>query len=106
MAVVKNIFISQPMKGKSAEGIQATRQKAISALREVYGNGVHILDTFFADFQGNRLQFLGKSILEGLAFSDLAVFIDDWEKYDGCRCEHFIATQYGVKCIYYNTWSV
>ncbi|MHB9296844.1 hypothetical protein PilKf_02627 [Pillotina sp. SPG140] len=21
--------------------------------------------------------------------------------YDGCRCEHFIAAQYGVQCLYY-----
>jgi hypothetical protein len=93
------------MKGKSAEGIVETRQRVIDALHSVYGNDVKTLDTFFSDFKGNRLQFLGKSILEGLALADVAVFVDDWEKYEGCRCEHFIAAQYGVKCIYYSSWS-
>ena len=105
MSIVKNIFISQPMKGKSADGILETRRRVIAALHSVYGSDVAIIDTFFSDYKGNRLQFLGKSISEGLALADVAVFVDDWEKYDGCRCEHFIATQYGVKCIYYSTWS-
>ena len=105
MSIIKNIFISQPMKGKSADGILETRRRVIDALHSVYGSDVTIIDTFFSDYTGNRLQFLGKSISEGLAFADVAVFVDDWEKYDGCRCEHFIATQYGVKCIYYNSWS-
>jgi hypothetical protein len=105
MTGIKNIFISQPVKGRSAEGIKKTRKRVIDALRAVYGKDVNILNTFFASFFGNRLEFLGKSIMEGLAKADLAVFIDDWEKYDGCRCEHFIATQYGVKCIYFNTWT-
>jgi hypothetical protein len=104
MSIVKNIFISQPMKGRSVEGIKETRRKVIDALGYVYGKDVKILDTFFSDFTGNRLQFLGKSIMEGLALADIAVFVNDWEKYDGCRCEHFIATQYGVKCIYYSIW--
>ncbi|GHU82433.1 hypothetical protein FACS189468_6650 [Spirochaetia bacterium] len=105
MITIKNIFISQPMKGRSAEGIKETRQKVITALHSAYGNNVKIFDTFFSGFFGNRLQFLGKSITEGLALADIAVFVDDWEKYDGCRCEHFIATQYGIKCIYYSTWT-
>jgi hypothetical protein len=105
MTIIKKIFISQPMKGRSAEAILETRNRVIEALRYVYGVDVNVIDTFFKDYRGNRLQFLGKSIMEGLAFADVAVFVDDWEKYDGCRCEHFIASQYGVKCIYYSTWS-
>jgi hypothetical protein len=93
------------MKGKSGDGILETRRRVTDALHSVYGSDVTIIDTFFSDYKGNRLQFLGKSIMEGLAVADVAVFVDDWEKYDGCRCEHFIATQYGVKCIYYNSWS-
>ncbi|MDR0474933.1 MAG: hypothetical protein LBH43_14820, partial [Treponema sp.] len=64
------------------------------------GEEYEIINTHFTEFNGNRLQFLGKSIMEGLAVADIAIFIDDWEKYDGCRCEHFIASQYKIPCIY------
>ena len=100
---MKKIFISQPMKGKTEERIKNVRQNAINTLKYMFPTLIseyEIIDTHFADFNGNRLQFLGKSIMEGLALADVAVFLDDWEKYDGCRCEHFIASQYKIPCIY------
>jgi hypothetical protein len=39
--------------------------------------------------------------MDGLALANLALFIGEWEKFDGCRCEQFIAAQYGVPCMYY-----
>jgi hypothetical protein len=98
---VKKVFISQPMRGKTAEQILADRDRAIDTVKILFkGHHIEIIDTFFNDFDGNRLQFLGKSIGEGLAIADIAVFVGDWQKYDGCRCEHFIAAQYGVPCMY------
>ena len=100
---MKKIFISQPMKGKTEEHIKEIRQNAINTLKFMYPNLINeyeIINTHFTDFNGNRLQFLGKSIMEGLAIADVAVFLDDWEKYDGCRCEHFIASQYKIHCLY------
>jgi hypothetical protein len=105
MVAVKNIFICNPTKSRSKESVREIRRRVAGQLQEVYGNDINILDTFFDDFHGNSLQFLGKSISEGLALADIAVFVDDWEKYDGCRSLHFIATQYGVRCIYYCTWT-
>ncbi len=64
---------------------------------------IEIISVFFDDFNGNRLQFLGKSIMEELAFCDVAVFRDDWQNYDGCRSEQFIASQYKKTCIYLRT---
>ena len=91
------VFISQPMRGKTESEIEAQRAAAISTL----GEDAEVIGTQFAgDFLGSRLQFLGKSIMDGLAQADAALFIGDWEKYDGCRCEHFIAAQYGIKCMY------
>jgi hypothetical protein len=81
MTGIKNIFISQPMKGRSAEGIKETRSRVINALHAVYGKDVNILDTFFTAFSGNRLEFLGKSVMEGLAIAYIDVFVDVWEKY-------------------------
>jgi hypothetical protein len=96
---MKKLFVSQPMKGKTSEEILAQREKALAAVKKRIGP-FELIDTFFADFNGNRLEFLGKSVSEGLAIADAALFIGDWHKYDGCRCEHFIAAQYGVPCHY------
>jgi hypothetical protein len=102
---MKKVFISQPMRGKTHADIERERDYALFCVRSIFGfgeNDVELIDTFFKDFDGNRLEFLGKSIAEGLAKADVAVFVGDWHNYDGCRCEHFIAVQYKVPCFYVN----
>ena len=102
---MKKIMISNGLRGK--ENPEKYVQKCREVVDEFYksrGEEFERINTYFADFNGNRLQFLGKSISEGVAIADEVVFMDDWEKYDGCRCEHFIATQYGVKCVYLNSY--
>jgi hypothetical protein len=101
---MKKIMVSNGMRGKEnvEQYIEACRD-AVDAYYIGKNESFERLNTFFADFDGNRIEFLGKSISEGLALADEVVFMDDWERYDGCRCEHFIATQYGLKCVYLNT---
>jgi hypothetical protein len=99
---MKKVFISQPMKGKTEEEILSARNGALEQLKIKIGD-FELINTYFADFNGNRLQFLGKSISEGLALADIAVFIGEWERFDGCRCEQFIAAQYGVPCLFFNS---
>jgi len=101
---MKRIMGSNGLRGK--ENPEQYIEKCRAAIDKYYtakGEPFERINTFFADFDGNRLQFLGKSISEGLALADEVVFMDDWEEYDGCRCEHFIAVQYGVKCVYLNS---
>jgi hypothetical protein len=98
---MKRVFISQPMRGKTQEQILSERAAALAKISEPF----ELIDTHFKDFDGNRLAFLGKSVMDGLSKADVAVFIEDWEKYDGCRCEHFIAAQYGVQCLYFSKTS-
>lgn len=98
---MKRIMVSNGLRGKpDPEGYVKRCREAVDAYYAAKGESFERINTFFANFDGNRLQFLGKSISEGLALADEVVFMDDWEKYDGCRAEHFIATQYGVKCVY------
>ena len=103
---MKKVFISQPMRGKTDDEILSERTKAIACVKEyvheMYNDDIEIIDTFFKDFNGNRLQFLGKSISEGLALCDIAVFIGEWDEFDGCLCENFIAGIYGVDILYSN----
>lgn len=69
---MKKLFISQPMKGKTNEEIEAERP----------------------------LWFLGKSI-ELLSVADAAYFAKDLDKYRGCKIEHSCAVEYGIKVIEY-----
>jgi hypothetical protein len=105
---MKKIMISNGMRGKTdPEGYVKKCREAVDAYYAAKGESFERINTFFADFclpagkvDGNRLQFLGKSISEGLALADEVVFMDDWHKYDGCLAEHFIAVRYGVPCVY------
>ena len=98
---MKKIMVSNGLRGKAhpRQYVEACR-RAVDDYYTKKGEPYARIDTYFADFEGNRLQFLAKTISDGLAVADEVVFMDDWEKYDGCRCEHFIAAQYGVKCVY------
>jgi hypothetical protein len=88
------------MKGKTQEDILSERNRALEWLKSG-GWEFELINTYFTDFNGNRLQFLGRSISEGLALADIALFVGDWENFDGCRCEQFIAAQYKIPCLYY-----
>ena len=98
---MKKVMISHGMRGK--QDVRQYVEHCRAAVAAFYcgrNEPVELVNTYFDDFDGNRLQFLGKSISEGLAMADEVVFMDDWHNYDGCRAEQFIAAQYGLPCIY------
>ena len=101
---MKKIMVSNGLRGKTdpEEYVKKCRE-VVDRYYTAKGESFERLNTFFADFNGNRLQFLGKSISEGLALADEIVFVDDWQNYDGCLSEHFIAVRYGVPCVYLST---
>lgn len=94
---MKKLFISQPMKGKTDEQILAERERAIEAAKELLGEPVEVIDSFFqsAPVGAKPLWFLGKS-LELLADADIAYFAKDWQKARGCKIEHECAVEYGI----------
>ena len=89
------VFISQPMNGKTDEEILAERNHMIDTVKEKYGNEVEILPSYFEDYDGNAIGFLGKSI-EVLSHADIAVFGKGWDKARGCIIEHQVCKSYGV----------
>lgn len=90
------VFISQPMRGKTDAEIRRERELAtLSAVRE-YGSDVEILDSFFENHDGNAVHFLGKSIAL-LGDADVALFLPGWKEARGCRIEHAICEEYGIK---------
>ena len=94
---MKKLFISQPMKGKTDEQILAERERAIEAAKELVGEEVEIIDSFFqaAPADAKPLWFLGKS-LELLSYADVAYFAPGWNQFRGCKIEHECAVQYGI----------
>lgn len=93
------LFISQPMKGKTDEEILQEREAAIRAAKEIAGEDVEVLDSFFQGADLTKpLEYLGESI-KVLAQADIAYFAPGWRKARGCKIEHECATQYGVRCI-------
>lgn len=100
---MKKLFISQPMKGKTDEEIEAERAKAVEEAKAVLNDDdVEVIDSFFKDapVDARPLWFLGKSV-ELLSGADAAYFAKDWDKYRGCKIEHTCAVEYGIKVIEY-----
>ena len=95
------VFISQPMRDKSNEQIEAERNRAVEAVKKHFNdNNVEIIDSFFKDapHEVKPLWFLGKSF-ELLSTADIAYFVKGWEKYPGCKMEQMAATEYGIDVI-------
>lgn len=96
---MKKLFISQPMRGKTLEEITAERERMISHAGKVVNDEIEVLDTYYKDFDGNRVQFLGRSIGD-LGKADIAIFAPGWEDFAGCRCEHTVCVEYNIPHIH------
>ena len=97
-----NVFISQPMNGRSTEEIECEREEFVKDLKKCLGEDIKILDTIFHFVEDVPfLVYLGRSI-EVLAKADLAVFMDGWENARGCRIEHRAAKDYGIPTLELN----
>ena len=100
-------MFSQPMAGKTDEEIIATRAQAVKTLTDL---GYEVINTLFTDEWYSRdsmtargvvqipICFLAKS-LENMSLCDVAYFAKDWESARGCKIEHEVAKNYGVKII-------
>ena len=105
---MKKAMLSQPMAGKTNEEIVATREKAISVLKE---KGYEIVNTLFTDEWYSKeamtergvvqipLCFLAKS-LENMSRCHAAYFCKGWENARGCRIEQEAAVAYGLEILY------
>ena len=110
----KNIFISQPMTGKSEEEILATRQKAIDEIHQLAskdGVEINIIASYIDDATRKRFEervsddinwdiyWLSKS-LERLAMADTIWLCEGWEYSKGCNVELECAISYGLDIVY------
>lgn len=97
---MKKLFISQPMNGKTDMEILEERTVAIHKAKEILGEGVEVIDTFYTDFNQDTkpLEYLARSISD-LAKADIVYFAVGWEDRRGCKIEYECATQYGIPTI-------
>ena len=102
---MKKLFISQPMKGKTDGEILFERDRAVARAKELLGDEVELVDSFFSGFSEDNDEtinkpvfYLGKS-LEKLASADVAYFCKGWNEYRGCRIEHTVAKEYDIRTI-------
>ena len=108
MGVKKKAMLSQPMAGRSAEEIVATRNRAI---KELEARGYEVVNTLFTDEWYSKesmkkrgvvqipICFLAKS-LDNMSLCHAVYFCKGWDKARGCKIEHDVAVQYGLEVIY------
>jgi hypothetical protein len=99
--MMKKLFVSQIMRGKTQEEILTGRSKLVKIAQAVLGEDLEVLDSYFKDFDGNRVKALGKSITL-LAEADCAIFEDSWDEFPGCLTEHNVCRKYGIPIITYS----
>ena len=105
-----NIFISQPMTGKSEEEILATRQKAIDEIHQLAkkdGVEINIITSYIDDATRKHFRkytsddinwdiFWLSQSLKRLAMADAIWLCEGWEHSKGCNIEFACAIQYGL----------
>ena len=110
----KNIFISQPMTGKSEEEILATRQKEIDKIHQLFdadGVEINIIASYIDDATRKHFKehvsddinwdiFWLSQSLERLAMADMIWLCEGWEYSKGCNVELECAIQYGLGIMY------
>ena len=110
----KNIFISQPMTGRSEEEILATRQKEIEKIHQFFdadGVEINIIASYIDDATRKYFEehitdginwdiyWLSQS-LQRLALADTIWLCEGWEYSKGCNIELKCAIQYGLNIVY------
>lgn len=100
--MLDNVFISQPMKGRTSKEIMEERDEIMKFLEDSKGKDFIVLDSYpISSYIDNphstaerySLQCLAKS-LELLSDANLIVMCKGWEKARGCIIEHECATKY------------
>lgn len=99
--IMRRLFVSQPMRGKTQEEIIERRNKAVEELQLRLNEEFEVVDSYFTedepkDVKSSGVYWLGKS-LELLSECDLALFIGDWYDYRGCQIEHQVCENYGIE---------
>ena len=102
---MKNVFISQPMRGLTSDEIKANRFAAIKDIKKFvlskYDEEVNIIDSYFEDAPQTKLPalwWLGQSICK-LSEADIIYCLKGYETARGCCIEVLCAKEYGIEVV-------
>ena len=97
----KKIMLSFPMKGKTREEIEDTKQSMLNWLFDKYNDSCIVIESIIEDHESkSELECFSESILH-MSTVDTLCMGYGWENARGCRLEHEIARAYGLNIIYY-----
>lgn len=96
------VMISQPMAGKNDADVKAIRDELIEKFKRMH---IEVVESFCskdapAGVYNPSVYRLGKTIANWLHSVDAVYFVDGWREARGCRIEHQICKEYGIKCLY------
>lgn len=98
------LYISQPMRNKSDEQIEAARQRAIQKAKAYVDSQlgipegerkIEVINSFFkgAPHDAKPLWLLGRA-LQAMSSADVVFFVSGWATARGCRIENLAAHEY------------
>ena len=95
------VFISQPPKRKTTDGLRAEEARIVSKLKERYDEDIEVVSasTISVSAEGNPLYVLAK-VIEALSTADIAIFAPGWSKQMSMEMD--AARTYGVPIVDYD----
>lgn len=94
------VMISLPMNGHSDEDVR----KRIQLLTEKFSKlHIDVVDSFITEEKEcnhPNVYYLGRTIMQFLSDVDAVYFDNGWNNARGCRIEHEVCKQYGIKRLY------
>lgn len=101
-------FISCPMRGRDSKDILKSREEAFNKLKErLKTDDIMLIDSYIPTFDlpasthpgvDKDVYCMGRSIVK-MSEANIVAFAEGWESARGCRIEHNIALDYGLKTI-------
>ena len=96
------VMISQPIAGKNDADVEAIRDELIEKFKRMH---IEVVDSFCTqdatvEVYNPPVYYLGKTIANWLHSVDAVYFVDGWREARGCRIQHHICKEYGIKCLY------
>ena len=93
------VMISQPMKGRTEEQIKKERKRIVDKFNKMHIEVINTLFTEEAPEDYNMaVYYLAKSI-DAMRNIDALYMCDGWREARGCRIEHQVAKEYGIKIL-------
>ena len=106
---MKKLFISCPMKGRTEENIRKSMEKMHKIAEIVFEQELEVIPSYIEDNppenKNQAVWYFGKSI-QMMSEADFFIGIEYSDFYKGCKNEHNIAREYGIRCTLVNMYDL